>query len=204
MGVAVRNPPSPTPTCCGGCLDPRVFWVVVGQVQLDTAAARSAGTAGPPPASRRRRRRWASCVWVNATMERALRAVSVEQGHDPRSFTLLPFGGAGPLHACELAHALGMTRILMPAIPGVLSAYGMLVADTSADAAQSVLSSLASLAADPSPLAVAAEMLAAKTRRTLGSAGVLACPYRGRAGEDAIELDLTPALQLDVPSWAKL
>ncbi len=105
---------------------------------------------------------------VNATMERALRAVSVEQGYDPRGFTLLPFGGAGPLHACDLADALGMTRILMPAIPGVLSAYGMLVADTNADAAQSVLSPLAALAADPSPLAAAAETLAARTRRTLG------------------------------------
>ena len=76
---------------------------------------------------------------ANATMERALRRVSVEQGHDPRNFTMLPFGGAGPLHACDLADALGIHRILIPPIPGVLSAYGMLVADIANDASQTVL-----------------------------------------------------------------
>ena len=72
---------------------------------------------------------------ANATMERALRRVSVEQGYDPRRFTLVPFGGAGPLHACDLADALGIPRILLVPMPGVLSAYGMLVADISSDAA---------------------------------------------------------------------
>ncbi len=76
---------------------------------------------------------------ANATMERALRRVSVEQGYDPRRFALLPFGGAGPLHACDLADALGIGSILIPPIPGVLSAYGMLVADVASDASQSVL-----------------------------------------------------------------
>ena len=65
---------------------------------------------------------------ANANMERALRVVSVERGHDPRDFTLVPFGGAGPLHACELADALRIRRVLVPRYPGVLSALGMATA----------------------------------------------------------------------------
>jgi N-methylhydantoinase A/oxoprolinase/acetone carboxylase beta subunit len=63
---------------------------------------------------------------VNANMERALRAVSVERGVDPRGLALVAFGGAGPLHACALADALGMTRVIVPARAGVLSGLGML------------------------------------------------------------------------------
>lgn len=66
---------------------------------------------------------------VNANMEKALRVVSIERGHDPRAFTLVAFGGAGPLHACELARALGIPRVLVPAYPGALSALGILVSD---------------------------------------------------------------------------
>ena len=65
---------------------------------------------------------------ANANMERALRVVSVERGHDPRGLTLVAFGGAGPLHACELAQALRIPRVLVPPYPGVLSALGMATA----------------------------------------------------------------------------
>ena len=65
---------------------------------------------------------------ANATMERAIRAISVERGHDPRAFTLVAYGGAGPLHACDLATALQIPRVLVPRTPGVLSALGMVVA----------------------------------------------------------------------------
>jgi N-methylhydantoinase A/oxoprolinase/acetone carboxylase beta subunit len=65
---------------------------------------------------------------AEANMERALRIVSVERGHDPRHFALVAFGGAGPLHACALAQALGMRRVLVPRHPGVLSALGMVAA----------------------------------------------------------------------------
>jgi N-methylhydantoinase A len=65
---------------------------------------------------------------VVATMVRALRRVSVERGLDPRSMTLVPFGGAGPLFTCRLAAALGMTRALVPPHPGVLSALGLAAA----------------------------------------------------------------------------
>ena len=70
---------------------------------------------------------------INATMEKAIRVVSVEQGYDPREFSLLSFGGAGALHACELAAALSMPRVIVPPAPGALSAYGILVSDVVKD-----------------------------------------------------------------------
>ncbi|HLK61725.1 MAG TPA: hydantoinase/oxoprolinase family protein [Chthonomonadaceae bacterium] len=67
---------------------------------------------------------------ANAAMARALRHISTERGHDPTRFTLLSFGGAGGLHACGLADALGMTSILIPRFPGAFSALGLALADT--------------------------------------------------------------------------
>ena len=62
---------------------------------------------------------------VNANMERAIRTISLERGYDPRLFTLVAFGGAGPMHACELAQELGIPRVLVPPHPGILSALGV-------------------------------------------------------------------------------
>jgi N-methylhydantoinase A len=70
---------------------------------------------------------------ADAAMERAIRVVSVEKGHDPREFTLVAFGGAGPLHACALARALSIPRIIVPQDPGILSAFGMLLSDVIRD-----------------------------------------------------------------------
>src|SRR5262249_56032933 len=75
---------------------------------------------------------------VDNNMMGALRIVSVERGHDPRDFTLVPFGGAGPLHGCALAGLLGITRILVPPAPGVLCADGLLAADLKADFSQTL------------------------------------------------------------------
>jgi N-methylhydantoinase A len=66
---------------------------------------------------------------VNAGMEKAIRVVSIERGYDPRDFTLVAFGGAGAMHVCELARALGSPRVLVPALPGALSALGILRSD---------------------------------------------------------------------------
>ena len=63
----------------------------------------------------------------------AIRVVSVERGHDPRDFSLLPFGGAGPLHGGALARLLGMRTIVVPPGPGVLSALGLLVSNLKAE-----------------------------------------------------------------------
>ena len=76
---------------------------------------------------------------ANANMERAIRVVSVRKGHDPRRFTLVAFGGAGPLHACELAASLRIPRVLVPRYPGVLSALGLLAADVVKDYSQTVM-----------------------------------------------------------------
>ncbi len=76
---------------------------------------------------------------ANSNMERAIRAVSVERGHDPRDFALLSFGGAGAQHACELAERLDVSTVIVPPHAGVLSAVGMLAADCVRDYSQSVL-----------------------------------------------------------------
>lgn len=76
---------------------------------------------------------------VNTNMERALRYVSVERGNDPRGFALVPFGGAGGLHAVALARALRIPRILVPASPGALSAIGVLAADVVKDQSRTVM-----------------------------------------------------------------
>lgn len=70
---------------------------------------------------------------VNSNMVRAIRVVSVERGYDPREFTLMAFGGAGPLHACEVARDMGIRQVLMPPSPGTLCSLGLLMADTKFD-----------------------------------------------------------------------
>jgi N-methylhydantoinase A len=76
---------------------------------------------------------------VNANMEKAIRVVSIERGYDAREFTLVAFGGAGGLHACELAAELGIPRVLVPPLPGALSAYGILASDVVKDYSRTVL-----------------------------------------------------------------
>src|SRR6202008_2823797 len=76
---------------------------------------------------------------VNATMERAIRVVSIERGRDPRHFALVAFGGAGGLHACTLAEALRIPRVVIPAFPGGLSALGILASDVVKDYSRTVL-----------------------------------------------------------------
>ena len=75
---------------------------------------------------------------ANATMTRTIRAVTVERGHDPRTFALVAFGGAGPMHAAALADALEIDRVVVPRPSGVLSAFGLLAADESYDAVRTV------------------------------------------------------------------
>ena len=70
---------------------------------------------------------------INVNMMGAVRVISVEQGEDPRDFTLVAFGGAGPLHAAEVARNMGMGRVLVPPRPGLLSAIGLLHADVRGD-----------------------------------------------------------------------
>jgi len=76
---------------------------------------------------------------ANANMERAIRVVSVERGHDPRDFALVGFGGCGGLHACEIAEELGIGTVIVPQMAGALSALGMLLADRVRDYSASSL-----------------------------------------------------------------
>jgi N-methylhydantoinase A len=103
------------------------------------ALAADLGAASPEAAA------WAVIRVANANMERAARRISVERGHDPRRFTLVAFGGGGPLHAAELAAELRLPRVLVPPTPGVLSALGMLVAEPARDYSRTVMLSAADL-----------------------------------------------------------
>jgi N-methylhydantoinase A len=98
---------------------------LAGGIELDPAAAERALDGIDPQAV---------IDIVNAEMLRALRVVSVERGHDPAGFALVAFGGAGPLHACELADELGVLRVLVPEHAGVLSALGLAASDERRDA----------------------------------------------------------------------
>ncbi|HET9370064.1 MAG TPA: hydantoinase/oxoprolinase family protein, partial [Vicinamibacterales bacterium] len=84
---------------------------------------------------------------ANANMERAIRVVSVERGHDPRRFALVAFGGAGGMHACEIARELDISTVMVPRHAGVLSALGMLLADVTRDYSASVLTAVHDLGA---------------------------------------------------------
>ncbi|HEY7296037.1 MAG TPA: hydantoinase/oxoprolinase family protein, partial [Dehalococcoidia bacterium] len=111
-----------------------------GRMRLEPEAARRALAALDGRRGRMIEAIAADIVRVaNANMERAIRVISVERGYDPRDFALLAFGGAGPLHACDLAEALRIPRVIVPPHPGVLSAFGMVVADVTRDYVSAVL-----------------------------------------------------------------
>ena len=132
---------------------------------------------------------------ANVNIDRAIRRVSIARGHDPRDFTLVAFGGAGPLHACEVAERLDIPRVLVPRMPGVLCALGLLVADVAIESSQSVM-----LLATAESIAG----LAAQERMLLG--GVKADLRREGIAEDdmafAVTLDMRyqgQAYELNVP-----
>lgn len=95
---------------------------------------------------------------VTANMAKAIRVISVQRGHDPRDYTLMAFGGAGPLHAARLARELEIRRVLVPRNPGILCAMGLLLTDLRADFAATRLTPLGKEAL--APMRVAFETLA--------------------------------------------
>lgn len=107
---------------------------------------------------------------ANAAMMRALRAVSTERGRDPRGFTLVAFGGSGPLHATALAESLGISRVVVPMYPGLFSALGLLLADYRHDYVRSVALTLDKV--DPAAIFQHYEALEASARTELAHEGV--------------------------------
>lgn len=135
---------------------------------------------------------------VNVGMERALRAVSVERGFDPRGFTLVSFGGAGGLHAVELARSLRVPRVLVPRGPGALSAEGALGADVGKNLSRTVMTEFAE-GGDASKLARAFREMEREARAALRREGfgdarqrherTIAARYKGQSFELEIEWD---------------
>lgn len=148
----------PGPACYGRGLEPTVTdanlvlgrfgraWLLGGEFKLDEGRARTALTRLASQMSRASGRRVSVreaargvVRVVNTNMERALRVISVERGYDPREFVLLPFGGAGGLHAVELARALRVPSVIAPVSAGALSATGALSSDVVKDWSRTVM-----------------------------------------------------------------
>jgi N-methylhydantoinase A len=109
---------------------------------------------------------------ANATMERAIRVISLERGHDPRDFALVCFGGAGAMHAADLARTLGIPRVVVPESAGALSALGLLLADFVRDYSQTLLVPLKGL--DGRRLEEAFRRLEARARNEFATEGFAA------------------------------
>jgi N-methylhydantoinase A/oxoprolinase/acetone carboxylase beta subunit len=142
----------PGPACYGSGTDATVTdaHVVLGRIGAEqllggamTIDAERAAAAVDRIAERLKIDRASAAAGIlrvaNANMERAIRVVSVERGHDPRDFALVAFGGCGGLHACEIAEELGIRTVIVPEYAGALSALGMLMADAVRDYAAGVL-----------------------------------------------------------------
>ncbi len=131
---------------------------------------------------------------ANIHMVQALRVVSVERGFDPKDFALLAFGGAGPMHGCDLAESLGMTTVLIPAAGGVLSALGMALSDLQRDYSRPILNLLQDIAEEQ--WTVLLEPLSRQAQQDLQEPKLFPTAdlrYRGQSFE--LNLPLEPGLE---------
>ncbi len=132
---------------------------------------------------------------AEATMARAIQHVTLQRGHDPRDFAFMPFGGAGGLHACRLADQLGITAVLLPPHPGLLSAVGMLTAPPRRMFSQSILHTHPPGAPihDVDAIRSALDRLSRQTAAELGDNAVLSpyldLRYEGQSYEITLPLD---------------
>ncbi len=175
-----------------------------GRMALDEEAARAAAARLAPRLAMDPLDLAEGVVRVaNARMAQAIRVISVERGFDPRDFVLVAFGGAGPMHALELAEALGIRRVLVPRYPGVLSALGLVLADFVRDYSQTVMWPLEEVSAHDLVRAMTA--LLGRGREDLRAEGftddairlepALDVRYRGQSFE------LTIPLERYDPAW---
>jgi N-methylhydantoinase A len=193
-----RGGTAPTITDCNlvlGYLDPA--GLVGGALRLDVEAARAAvarALAGPMGVSVEVAAHGMLRL-AAATMMRAIRAVSVERGRDPRDFTLLAFGGNGALFAAGIAAELGIGQVIVPPLPGVFSAFGLLVADSEHHAGQSLRMRLDR--ADGDRIAAALDALRRAGQDRLAADGFP--PDRQRFRRTALARYLGQSSEIEVP-----
>jgi N-methylhydantoinase A len=151
---------------------------------------------------------WGVHTIVNTNMELATRVVSIERGRDPRSLTLVAFGGSGPVHGCRLAAALGVPRVILPAAAGVTAAIGLLAAEVRFDVARTFVRRLDAL--DPAQLETMYTEMAAQAcevvRDSAGGGGVtivrsVDARYVGQGYELTVPV---PAGALDAATLARI
>lgn len=136
----------PGPACYGNGAEPTVTdanvvlqvlnpeYLLNGQMEIDRSASlRALGAVGAPLGLSAEEAALGMLRVVTANMARAIRVISVQRGYDPRDYALVPFGGAGPLHASRLARELGIRTVVVPEIPGAQSALGLLMTDIKSD-----------------------------------------------------------------------
>ncbi len=168
-----RGGTRPTVTDCNlvlGYIDPDSF--LGGEFRLDAQAAwrvvneviaRPLGVSVPEAAQ-------VVCSVANALMAQAIRIMTVERGYDPREFSYICYGGAGPVHAVDLAHEMGIRLVVIPPLPGLFSAFGMTVADQQYDYQRPLESDLAMI--DDAALHTALDELIAQGVEELERHGV--------------------------------
>ncbi|MDJ0390545.1 hydantoinase/oxoprolinase family protein [Roseomonas sp. E05] len=196
-----RGGTRPTVTDCNlvlGYIDPDTF--LDGGFRLDVAAAEAAirtHLAEPLGMPVLRAARTVRAV-ANALMAQAMRLMTVERGYDPREFSYLCFGGAGPLHALDLARELEIRRVIVPPLPGLFSALGMVLADRKTDGQAAVERELSSM--DVAWLEQRFAALEGEVLASFRAGGIapeqitlrrgLDCRYAGQP--DSIAIDLPP------------
>lgn len=154
-----------------GRLDPDLF--LGGEVRLDDVRTRKFMERTRGSISSIEQYAAGIVLLAETAMEKAIRLISVERGYDPREFTLVGFGGAGPLHACSLAKSLCIPRVLVPCMPGALSALGILMADVVRDYSRTVM-----LPADTEQLESFFLELEERGRKELASEGLAGAVVR--------------------------
>ncbi len=198
-----RGGTRPTVTDCNvilGHVEPESF--LGGDFKLDVAAAETAvqqHLADPLGLSIVEAARSVRAI-ANALMAQAVRLVTVERGYDPRDFVYLAFGGAGPVHAVELARELQMPKVILPPMPGLFSAFGMLVADMLHDLQASIIKTLDELT--PQELAVRLAELEAKAHALMRDADVDPSKVKIERRIDCCYLAQAETLQIPIPDGA--
>ena len=170
---------------------------LAGGVELDTGAAeRVVGALGSRLGLGVEETAAGIARVASAEMAQAVRVVTVERGVDPRGLSLVAFGGAGPLHAAQIAEELGMARVIAPVSSGVLSAVGLVVSERRRDVVESVLLSGDSLTA--AEVAAVVQRLGARGRHELGAPEAeLRATYELRYAGQAFELPVDGGLAPD-------